>query len=75
MGINKKTFYCIVYNLNGFRFSGSNYKEVNIHQYIFSIKSAVMCRGYYSAFGDKSKDEQVAFNVMEEVEGEDIKKG
>ncbi len=74
MGINKKTFYCIVYTLNGFRFSGSNYKEVNIHQYIFSIKLAVVCGDYYSAFGDKSKDEQVTFNVMEEVEGEDIKK-
>ncbi|KAK8384870.1 hypothetical protein O3P69_014438 [Scylla paramamosain] len=45
MGINKKTFYCIVYTLNRFRFSGSNHKEVNIHQYIFSIKSAV-CGDY-----------------------------
>ncbi|KAK8378197.1 hypothetical protein O3P69_018876 [Scylla paramamosain] len=74
IGINKKTFYCIVYTLNRFRFSASNYKQVNIHQYIFLIKSAVVCRGYYSPFGDKSKDEQVAFNVKEEVEGEDIEK-
>nr|BDT63267.1 MAG: wsv285-like protein [Hemigrapsus takanoi nimavirus] len=79
MGINKMILYSVVYSLNGFRFSGSNYKEVGIHQFISSIKSAVVCGDYYSAYGDKSKDEQAAFNVMdddnEEVEGEVIKKG
>ncbi|KAK8378149.1 hypothetical protein O3P69_018842 [Scylla paramamosain] len=79
MGINKKTFYSVVYNLNEFRFSGLNYKEVNIHQFISSINSAVVCGDYYSTFGDKSKDEQAAFIVMddddEEVEGKVIKKG
>ncbi|KAK8393527.1 hypothetical protein O3P69_006693 [Scylla paramamosain] len=79
MGINKKTFYSVVYNLNGFSFSASNYKEVNIYQFISSIKSAVVCGDYYSAFGNKSKDEQAVFNIMdndnEEVEGKVIKKG
>lgn len=76
MGINKKTFHSVIYSLNGFRFSGSNYKEVGIHQFISSIKSAVVCGDYYSAYGDKSKDEQAAFNVIdEEAEREVIKKG
>ena len=74
LGINKKTFYSVVYSLNGFRFSGSNYKEVGIHQFISSIKSSVVCGDYYSAFSDKSKDEQAAFNVMDDDE-EVIKKG
>lgn len=64
VGINKKTFYSVVYSLNGFRFSGSNYKEVGIHQFISSIKSSVVCGDYYSAFSDKSKDEQAVFNVI-----------
>ena len=79
MSINKRTFYSVVYSLNGFRFSGSNYKEVGIHQFISSIKSSVVCGDYYSAYGDKNKDEQVAFDVMdddvdEEVGGEVIKR-
>ena len=69
MSINRKTFHSVVYNLIGFRFSGSNYKEVGIHQFISSIKSSVVCGDYYSAYDDKSRDEQTTFNVMDDEEG------
>ena len=68
MGINKKIFYSVIYNLNGFRFSGSNHREVGIHQFISSIKSSVVCGDYYSAYTEK--DEQVVFITKDNSERE-----
>ena len=68
MGINKKTFHSIVYSLNGFRFSGSNYKEVGIHQFISSIKSAVVCGDYYNGDDIKDDDQEVFAVTNDEIE-------
>ncbi|KAK3887317.1 hypothetical protein Pcinc_008581 [Petrolisthes cinctipes] len=54
MGINKRTFHSVAYALNGFRYSRSDYKDVGMHQFIISIRSALTARDYYSRASERN---------------------
>ncbi|KAK3884974.1 hypothetical protein Pcinc_010817 [Petrolisthes cinctipes] len=64
MGINKRTFHSVAYALNGFRYSGSDYKDVGMHQFIISIRSVITAGDYYS----RASERNTAVMIVEENE-------
>lgn len=66
--VNRKIFHSVIYTINGFRYTGTHARDVELQQFVGSISSSVVCADYYSAASSKSKN--LLDGEMGEVFGE-----